>query len=304
MDSQQTTANHTIYIMEKTPQQQGQGGNAPGARRCPYCGELISDTAVKCRHCGEWLDRQHKQPDNTRKKDERRTAAKPADSHATVSDKASEDDAKAKILFIGAGVAAVVVLALVLFLTYGNGGNGDTGTCQTDREKTTLTDDTDKHNNMTAEHDGENMTEATGADNRQTDIKQLNHDRRHTTTHMKNMLVQWDMAHNDRDAMAFAAMYANTVSYYGSEFTKRQCVANKRELFKRYDVYEQHSDNVSEERIAPGCVKLTFDKHVYYDGNSAVYRGYLFLEKDGSGTWRITKESDTTTDYNLSRKGR
>ena len=76
------------------------------------------------------------------------------------------------------------------------------------------------------------------------------------------------------------------------------------ELFKRYDVYEQHSDNVSEERIAPGCVKLTFDKHVYYDGNSAVYRGYLFLEKDGSGTWRITKESDTTTDYNLSRKGR
>src|SRR5512135_1634056 len=29
---------------------------APGTRRCPHCGEAIQAEAVKCRHCGEWLD--------------------------------------------------------------------------------------------------------------------------------------------------------------------------------------------------------------------------------------------------------
>ena len=24
-------------------------------RRCPYCGEIIADVAIKCKHCGEWL---------------------------------------------------------------------------------------------------------------------------------------------------------------------------------------------------------------------------------------------------------
>lgn len=24
-------------------------------RTCPFCGEQISETAQKCKHCGEWL---------------------------------------------------------------------------------------------------------------------------------------------------------------------------------------------------------------------------------------------------------
>jgi hypothetical protein len=31
--------------------------NSPGTRRCPYCAEEILADAIKCKHCGEWLDR-------------------------------------------------------------------------------------------------------------------------------------------------------------------------------------------------------------------------------------------------------
>lgn len=35
--------------------EQGAENEVQEEQKCPYCGEIITDTAIKCKHCGEWL---------------------------------------------------------------------------------------------------------------------------------------------------------------------------------------------------------------------------------------------------------
>jgi uncharacterized membrane protein YvbJ len=41
--------------------------------RCPYCAGEIEEGVLKCKHCGEWLDKEHRQKEENVKEAQQRT---------------------------------------------------------------------------------------------------------------------------------------------------------------------------------------------------------------------------------------
>ena len=120
------------------------------------------------------------------------------------------------------------------------------------------------------------------------------------------LVGQWDKAHNSQDNDIFLELYAPQVHYYGQYWDSRKCVEDKMRLFRRYSVFRQYSVNLHGEELADGRIKVSFEKHVHYDGKDEVFPSYLVVEKQEQqlsfNGWRIVVESDEITDRNLERR--
>ena len=68
-------------------------------------------------------------------------------------------------------------------------------------------------------------------------------------------------------------------------------MADKKQLFQRYADFSQQSKDIRIENLGDGCVKVFFDKQVYYDGRVRTFPSYLWLSLSG-GVWKIEVESD------------
>ena len=116
------------------------------------------------------------------------------------------------------------------------------------------------------------------------------------------LVQQWDEAHNHQNDSLFLSLYVRQVDYYGQRWSSRKCVNDKMRLFRRYGDFRQHSENLRPEKLPDGRMKVSFEKHVRYNGKDETFPSYLVLEQQPDATWRIAAESDEITDHNLKRR--
>lgn len=106
----------------------------------------------------------------------------------------------------------------------------------------------------------------------------------------------WIEAHNGRNIQLLNSLYAQTVQYYGSQYTKKKCIADKERLFKKYPQFRQLIiSTIQIDQLANGDYVCNFKKRVYINETVKDYTSYLHFRKI-SGKWKIILESDSVTD--------
>lgn len=118
-------------------------------------------------------------------------------------------------------------------------------------------------------------------------------------TEVFDAVYSWNDAHNDVDLDSFGKLFADRVSFYGSSISKEKVVSTKnQQLTGRYAGYSQSVSDLSLSTLPSGSVRVDFVKKTHYQGKNESFKAYLELTKS-QGTWKITQESDATTDKNI-----
>lgn len=115
------------------------------------------------------------------------------------------------------------------------------------------------------------------------------------------MVKDWNEAHNSKDVAVLASLYNQSVEYYGKEKDKNDCLDSKLSEFKKHkDYYQQIDGEINCEKISEIEYKCNFLKRVTFNHKTKNYPSYLVISKSNN-EWKITKESDRTTDRNTGK---
>lgn len=121
----------------------------------------------------------------------------------------------------------------------------------------------------------------------------------HDQSDVSKIASKWNTAHNEVRIDAFEELYADQVNFYGTLQSHDKVVATKKMLLtKSYIGFQQELSNVAIQTYDDGSARINFTKKTLYNGKTDYYQAYLEVV-NVRNVWKITKESDTTTDRNL-----
>lgn len=119
------------------------------------------------------------------------------------------------------------------------------------------------------------------------------------TTVLKQLVHDWNEAHETKDASVFLDLFDSSVLYYGTNQSKDSCVELKLSHFKKYpDFQQQIFGEIQVESVGDKKIKCSFLKRVTANHVAKDYLSYLIFKQTGE-SWKIVSESDAVTDKNL-----
>lgn len=120
-----------------------------------------------------------------------------------------------------------------------------------------------------------------------------------------SVVNEWNNCHNTYTFYNLNDIYADRLFYYSKTFSKDSAIKNKEKAINKfvdkYGLYSQNCSGITMKRIDSQTIRCDFTKTVHLGNNVRDYHAYLEMQEFGD-KWRITRESDTTTDYNISKR--
>jgi hypothetical protein len=154
--------------------------------------------------------------------------------------------------------------------------------CKPKKNKTKL-------NNKEIEANAENALDKLG---RTMDFEKLP-----DTLKVAHLVRRWNGCNSLRFVDSLKNMYADNVFYYGERKAKNQCIeAKKIMLLQNRDYYQRIIGGIGVKRISSSNYRCYFTKYVTTLGVTTAIPSYMIFEKDSSGKFRITAESDPQSD--------
>ena len=83
-------------------------------------------------------------------------------------------------------------------------------------------------------------------------LTSCNNSSNHSTddTEIKNLVADWNKAHNSKDTAVFSNLFDDSVLFYGVQLDKNSCIESKRSLFDKHpDFYEQIFGDIQIEKL-------------------------------------------------------
>lgn len=120
-----------------------------------------------------------------------------------------------------------------------------------------------------------------------------------------SVVNEWNHCHNTYIFDELDDLYADRLFYYTKNMSKDAAIKDKvsaiNKLVTKHGYFSQDCRAITIKRIDELTVRCDFTKNTSFGNNSREYHAYLEMQKFGD-EWKITRESDTTTDKNVSKR--